>query len=47
MWRIVFFVTSGFFFCGNLVFVIFGRGKIQYWNDLAAAEDSPTKIGKF
>lgn len=43
-WRIVFFVTSGFFFCGNLIFVIFGRGKIQYWNDITD-ENSPTKMG--
>lgn len=34
LWRIVFFVASGFYFVGNLIFVIFGSGKIQPWNAL-------------
>ncbi|XP_036331387.1 putative inorganic phosphate cotransporter isoform X2 [Rhagoletis pomonella] len=32
-WRIIFFIASGFYFIGNLMFVIFGRTTVQPWND--------------
>lgn len=32
-WKIIFFIAAGFYFAGNLVFVIFGRGEIQPWNE--------------
>lgn len=32
-WRVVFFITAGFLFIGNLFFVLFGRFKTQHWND--------------
>ncbi|XP_055859159.1 putative inorganic phosphate cotransporter isoform X2 [Episyrphus balteatus] len=32
-WRIVFFVAAGFFFVGNLLFIIFGKFTTQPWNE--------------
>lgn len=32
-WKIVFFIAAAFYFCGNLLFVIFGKADIQPWND--------------
>ncbi|XP_017753622.1 PREDICTED: putative inorganic phosphate cotransporter [Eufriesea mexicana] len=32
-WRSIFFLTSGIYFVGNLIFIIFGTCKIQTWND--------------
>lgn len=32
-WKIVFFITAGFFFIGNLMFVLFGKTTTQSWND--------------
>lgn len=31
-WRIVFFIAAGFYFVGNLLFVIFGKTEVQSWN---------------
>ncbi|XP_004520753.1 putative inorganic phosphate cotransporter isoform X2 [Ceratitis capitata] len=31
-WRIVFFIAAGFYFFGNLLFVIFGKTEVQSWN---------------
>lgn len=32
-WRIIFFISAGVYFFGNLQFVIFGKAAIQRWND--------------
>lgn len=32
-WRVMFFITSGFYVVGNLLFVIFGKSDVQKWND--------------
>ncbi|XP_055838062.1 putative inorganic phosphate cotransporter [Episyrphus balteatus] len=32
-WRIIFFITAGFFFIGNLLFISFGKFETQSWND--------------
>ncbi|XP_014102770.2 putative inorganic phosphate cotransporter isoform X1 [Bactrocera oleae] len=32
-WRIIFFIASGFYFIGNLMFVLFGRTEVQPWNE--------------
>lgn len=32
-WNIVFYVSAAIYFLGNLVFVIFGTGEVQWWND--------------
>ncbi|XP_067632683.1 putative inorganic phosphate cotransporter [Eurosta solidaginis] len=32
-WHIVFFIASGFYFVGNLVFIIFGSTEVQSWNN--------------
>lgn len=32
-WKIIFFIAAGFFFAGNLLFVIFGKAEIQPWNE--------------
>ncbi|XP_011178026.1 putative inorganic phosphate cotransporter isoform X2 [Zeugodacus cucurbitae] len=38
-WRIVFYITGGMYFIGNLLFILFGQTKIQAWNSL---ERSPS-----
>lgn len=35
-WRIMFFITSGIYFVGNLFFVVCGKGEVQKWNDKTA-----------
>ncbi|XP_011178019.1 putative inorganic phosphate cotransporter isoform X1 [Zeugodacus cucurbitae] len=32
-WRIIFFIAAGFYFVGNLLFIIFGSTDVQSWND--------------
>ncbi|KAJ6640943.1 putative inorganic phosphate cotransporter [Pseudolycoriella hygida] len=32
-WRIVFFISAGVYFFGNLLFVIFSKTDVQYWNE--------------
>ncbi|XP_070162649.1 putative inorganic phosphate cotransporter isoform X2 [Polyergus mexicanus] len=32
-WNIVFCVSAAIFFLGNLIFVICGKGEVQWWND--------------
>lgn len=32
-WRIIFFISAGVYFFGNLQFIIFGKASIQPWND--------------
>lgn len=44
MWRIVFFVSAGVFFVGNLIFIVFGSGTIQPWNN--TEENNSKKICK-
>lgn len=34
-WRIVFFISAGVYFFGNLLFVIFSKTNVQYWNESA------------
>ena len=31
-WRIVFFIAAGFYFVGNLLFVVLGKTEVQPWN---------------
>ncbi|XP_012254703.2 putative inorganic phosphate cotransporter [Athalia rosae] len=48
-WRTVFFISSGFYFLGNLFFVLFGSGEVQWWNNSADArshEEMQEKIEK-
>lgn len=32
-WRIVFFISAGIYLLGNTLFVIFGKAKVQKWNE--------------
>lgn len=32
-WRLVFFISAGIYFFGNLMFVLFSKTEIQIWND--------------
>lgn len=41
-WRIIFFIAAGFYFIGNLLFVVFGKVEVQSWND-AQPEHSTKK----
>lgn len=39
-WKIVFFIAAAFYFCGNLIFVIFGNASIQPWNEPLMEENT-------
>lgn len=32
-WRLVFFISAGVYFFGNLMFILFSSTEIQVWND--------------
>lgn len=32
-WNIVFYVSAVIFFLGNLIFIICGKGEVQWWNN--------------
>lgn len=32
-WRNIFFLSAGIYIVGNLIFILFGKGKVQKWND--------------
>ncbi|KAK2581048.1 hypothetical protein KPH14_006091 [Odynerus spinipes] len=32
-WRSIFFLSAGIYIIGNLIFILFGKGKVQKWND--------------
>ncbi|XP_049947632.1 putative inorganic phosphate cotransporter [Schistocerca serialis cubense] len=38
-WRTIFLIAAGFYFIGNLIFIIFGKGEVQPWNE-------PTRLTK-
>ncbi|XP_076245930.1 putative inorganic phosphate cotransporter [Calliopsis andreniformis] len=39
LWNIVFYISAAVYFLGNLVFIIFGQGEIQPWNEPESTED--------
>ncbi|XP_018804061.1 PREDICTED: putative inorganic phosphate cotransporter isoform X1 [Bactrocera latifrons] len=41
-WRTIFFIASGFYFIGNLLFILFGSVDVQRWND-PQPKPSPNK----
>lgn len=42
LWRIIFFITAGYYLIGNTTFVLFGKCDIQPWN-YAEIETDPEK----
>ncbi|XP_055643877.1 putative inorganic phosphate cotransporter isoform X2 [Toxorhynchites rutilus septentrionalis] len=32
-WRTVFYISAAIYFCGNLIFIIFGKADVQTWNE--------------
>ncbi|KAF5293591.1 hypothetical protein FQA39_LY03076 [Lamprigera yunnana] len=44
-WSIVFYISSGVYILGNVVFIIFGSGEVQPWN-VVECEDDDTVDGK-
>ncbi|XP_015524838.1 putative inorganic phosphate cotransporter isoform X1 [Neodiprion lecontei] len=42
-WRTVFFISSGFYFLGNLFFMLFGSGDIQWWNEPSRTDSIPNR----
>lgn len=32
-WKLLFFISAGIYFICNLIFIIFGKAKIQIWNN--------------
>lgn len=45
-WNIVFYIAAVIFFLGNLIFVIFGKGEVQWWNNFEEAQALRKKIDK-
>lgn len=53
-WKMVFFIAAGFYFTGNLLFLIFGEAEIQPWNEpndehsctSVTTDDDDEKIGE-
>lgn len=43
-WRTVFYGTAAVYFIGNLIFIIFGSGKTQWWNDYNNSENNNNNI---
>ncbi|XP_065369173.1 putative inorganic phosphate cotransporter isoform X2 [Calliphora vicina] len=41
-WRIVFFITAGVYLVCNLLFVVFGKGTVQPWNDQVVSNSTTT-----
>lgn len=46
LWRIIFFLTAGYYLLGNTAFVIFGKGTIQTWNYSAVNPDASVESAK-
>ncbi|XP_071644036.1 putative inorganic phosphate cotransporter [Temnothorax longispinosus] len=44
-WNIVFYISAAIFFLGNLVFVIFGKGEVQWWNEPEAQQSRQKQRG--
>ncbi|XP_046981779.1 putative inorganic phosphate cotransporter [Schistocerca americana] len=44
-WRIVFLTAAGFFFVGNLIFILFASGEVQPWNDPNYSRKKKTDYG--
>lgn len=45
-WRTVFYLTCGVLIVTNAVFVIFGSGEVQPWNDTRTVKDSEEESDK-
>lgn len=43
-WRIVFWITFGVLFVTNVIFLLFGSGKVQKWNDRDEKSLELTKV---
>lgn len=43
-WRIIFFISAGVYFFGNLQFIIFGKAAVQPWNDTEAQRKRGIKL---
>lgn len=46
-WRIVFFITAGVYLVCNSVFVVFGQGTVQPWNDAGVSNSTTTLPNNF
>lgn len=42
-WKIIFFIAAGAYFTGNLIFVLFGRGDVQPWNNPPSTQEKEMK----
>lgn len=45
LWRIIFFITAGYYLLGNTAFVVFGKGTIQPWNYSTLNPDTRVEAG--
>lgn len=44
-WQLIYFIAAGFFFVGNLIFVIFGTAEIQPWNGATGKKANESENG--
>ncbi|KAL9917943.1 putative inorganic phosphate cotransporter isoform 2-T2 [Glossina fuscipes fuscipes] len=44
-WRFIFFIAAGFYFIGNLLFVVFGKTTVQSWNDMESTRVAKGRDG--
>lgn len=45
-WRLVFFIAAAFYLVGNALFIIFGSGEVQEWNDPSAKKRRNSESSK-
>lgn len=43
-WNLVFYIAAAVFFFGNLIFVIFGKGEVQWWNNVEEVQARQKKL---
>ncbi|VVC38434.1 Major facilitator superfamily,Major facilitator superfamily domain [Cinara cedri] len=42
-WAVVFLISAGIFFTGNLIYILFGSAEIQSWNDSQKTNETQTR----
>ncbi|CAG9857083.1 unnamed protein product [Phyllotreta striolata] len=43
-WKIIFYLTAGIYLCASLVFVVFGSGEIQPWNESEKIDKEKSEV---
>lgn len=45
-WQKIFYVGAGIFVFTNIIFLLFGSGNVQKWNEIADEPATPDEISK-